>query len=229
MFKSLKTRFKALEHGNVGTFGNDISTPKNLRRAHWHFHLFDHAFLRVWWTNLTEIAPGVWRSNQPSPARIRQAADQGIKTIISFRGTPNISFYLLEKKACEDAGITYIPTKLAARAALPADSYLSVLELFDTTAKPFLFHCKSGADRAGIAAALYLLHVEKIPLEVAKKQLSFRFMHLKSTKTGVLDHILDVYGQDIEKHGPIEIKDWLENYYDQNAVRNSFHKWTKFP
>ena len=33
-------------------------------------------------------------------------------------------------------------------------------------------HCKSGADRAGLASALWLLHVERRPVAEAMKQLS---------------------------------------------------------
>ena len=101
MSKSLKERFKDLEYGRVGTFGNDVSTPRTYRQAIWHFQLFDHAFLRGLWTNLAQIAPGVWRSNQPSPRRIHRYKQLGINTILSLRGDHPISYNLLEKQVCE--------------------------------------------------------------------------------------------------------------------------------
>ena len=63
--------------------------------------LKDHGFLRVWWHNLHEIRPGVWRSNQPSPARVHAAADRGIKTIINLRGPRSDGGWRLEKEACD--------------------------------------------------------------------------------------------------------------------------------
>ncbi|PYC47971.1 protein tyrosine phosphatase [Litorivita pollutaquae] len=222
MLKKLAAAFNDLERGRRGSFGNDISTPENRRAALWHFHLFDHAILRGLWTNLEQIAPGVWRSNQPSPARIERYAKMGIKTILNLRGTPKVSHYLLEEETCAAHGIELVSIALAARAALPKENYLEVIDLLDRLEKPFLFHCKSGADRAGLVAALYLLHVENAPLDVARKQLSLRFLHLKSTKTGVLDHILDCYEADMARLGPMGIRDWFADHYDQAAVRASF-------
>lgn len=146
----------------------------------------------------------------------------GIKTILNLRGTPKVSHYLLEEETCAAHGIELVSIALAARAALPKENYLEVIDLLDRLEKPFLFHCKSGADRAGLVAALYLLHVENAPLDVARKQLSLRFLHLKSTKTGVLDHILDCYEADMARLGPMGIRDWFANHYDQAAVRASF-------
>lgn len=224
MSKTLKKRFKDLEYGRAGSFGNNVSTPRTRRLALWHFYLFDHAFLRGLWDNLTEIAPGVWRSNQPSPKRIEKYKKMGIKTILSLRGNPNqpISFMLLEKQACSDLGMTFVTEKLSARSLLPKENYLAVLDRLEQLKPPFLLHCKSGADRAGLVSALYLLHIKGAPLSEARKQLHWRFMHLKSTKTGILDHMLDCYEADTVRLGDMPIRDWLEHHYDQKAATASF-------
>lgn len=229
MFKKLKDGFKALEYGRVGTFGNDISTPRTRRQAVWHFQLFDHAFLRALWTNRREIAPGVWRSNQPSPRHMAQMAAKGIKTVLSLRGEPNLSFFLLEKEACAKHGITLTTVQLGARSAGSRTAYLQLLDTFEKIEKPLLIHCKSGADRAGLASALWLLHMEGRPLKEARKQLSLRFMHLKSTKTGILDHILDQYGAHLDRHGPTPVRDWIANHYDPKYAQASFKRYRKFP
>ena len=44
--------------------------------------------------------------------------------------------------------------------------------------KPILIHCKSGADRSGLAAALYLAAVKKESQEEAGRQISFWYGHL---------------------------------------------------
>ena len=46
-------------------------------------------------------------------------------------------------------------------------------------------HCKSGADRVGIASCLYLIYRQKYNVSDASKQLSFKFLHIKYAKTGV--------------------------------------------
>ena len=229
MFKPLSNLFKRLEQGIADKFGNDISTPGNRRMALWHFHLFDHAFLRDIWTNLYEIAPGVWRSNQPSPARVKRYAQMGITTILSLRGEKETSFNLLEQQACDRYGIRLISTKvLTARRPSPAYKYVEFLDLLASLEKPFLIHCKSGADRTGMAAALYLLHCEGASIEEAQKMLSLRFMHLKSGSAGVLDFILHLYEKDLKALGPIPIRDWFETHYDIDRARQ-FKKFRQFP
>ncbi|WP_394707335.1 tyrosine-protein phosphatase [uncultured Celeribacter sp.] len=229
MFKTLKKGFKKLERAEVGQFGNDVSTRRTRHMAMWHFHLFDHAFLRGLWTNLYEIAPGVWRSNQPSPKRIERYAKMGIKTILSLRGEKEVSFSLLERQACETYGITLVTTnKAAARGALSGKDYVELIDLLASLEKPFLIHCKSGADRAGLASALYLLHCEGASIQEAKKMLSWRFLHLKSTKTGILDYILRLYEKDLNTNGPIPIRDWFLTRYDQNKAHR-FKTFRSFP
>ncbi|HBS32815.1 MAG TPA: protein tyrosine phosphatase, partial [Parvularcula sp.] len=44
-----------------------FQTPQGRRRALRDFAFGDHAVLRALYDNSHEIAPGVWRSYQPSP------------------------------------------------------------------------------------------------------------------------------------------------------------------
>ena len=51
--------------------------------------LKDHGFLRLYWHNEHQIAPNIWRCNQPSPSRIKRAADRGILVMLAcHRLTP---------------------------------------------------------------------------------------------------------------------------------------------
>ena len=60
-------------------------------------------------------------------------------------------------------------------------------------------HCKSGADRAGLVSAMYLIAEKKQTVSEAKKQLSFKYLHLDFTKTGILDYIFDVFSARVWK------------------------------
>ena len=207
------------------SFGTDISTPQKRRAAKWHFYLSDHGFLRGLWTNQFEIAPGVWRSNQPSPKRMESLAKMGIKTILNLRGQDKFSFYLFEREAAEKLGIQMIDIKIYARSLVPRDRFMELFDIFDTLEKPFLLHCKSGADRAGLASALWLLDKEGASLEQAQKMLSFKYVHLKNTKTGVLDHLLDIYAQDAD----MPIRQWFATKYDPVEITASFHAKMGWP
>ncbi|MHC0053268.1 phosphatase domain-containing protein [Actibacterium sp. D379-3] len=223
MFNQLKTRLDTAERNLRQSFGNDFSSAQGRRAAFWHFQLMDHAFLRVLWTNLDEIAPGVWRSNQPSPKRLRRYHAMGIRSIITLRGDAPKSHHLFEVESCENLGITLHMISISARVLAPKAQLLALLDLFDTIEKPFLMHCKSGADRAGLASALYLLHAEGRPVTEAARQLSFRYLHLKNDSTGILDHMLDAYAADIAQQ-PMAIRDWIESRYDPKALTASFQQ-----
>lgn len=223
MFDQLKTRFDNFERRMRANYGSDISTPAARRAAYWHFQLMDHAFLRVLWTNEDEIAPGVWRANQPSPGRLKRYRDMGIRTVLSLRGLNAGSHMLLEREACEALGLELAVARMKARALVPRKDMLDLLDLFETIERPFVMHCKSGADRAGLASALYLMHIEGQAVETAAKQLSWRYLHRNSDATGILDHVLATYAADSARD-PMPIREWIETRYDPDALTADFRR-----
>ena len=132
MFRQIKTRLDSFEQSLRQSFGNDISTPEGRRAAFWHFQLMDHAFLRVLWTNLNEIAPGVWRSNQPSPKRLKRYHKMGIKNVISLRGDAPHSHFLFEQETCETLGMSLHTVAISARKLVGKKRMLTLFDLFDT-------------------------------------------------------------------------------------------------
>lgn len=229
MLERINTTMRRFEARLRDRFGSDISTPAARRAAWWHFQLLDHAFLRVWWTNFSRVADGVYRSNQPSPARLARYRDRGIRTVINLRGDSMASPVLFEKEACADLGLTLVSVEGFSARRLPGRDAIRRLEaVFRTAEKPFVFHCKSGSDRAGLAAALYLLLIEGAPAAQAARQLDWRYIHLKRTETGVLDHMLRVYAAEGEAKG-ISFSDWLDRSYDPEAIAASFRDWLRAP
>lgn len=224
MIRKLHQRLKDWQDELGRRYGSDISTPEARRAAAWHFQVSDHAFLRVWWTNLAEIAPGVWRSNQPSPKQLARHAQNGIKTVINLRGAPKESFWLFEDEACRAHGLTLHSVGMSARRAPNRAALLELLRLFSTVQRPMLFHCKSGADRTGLAAAIYLICCEGRPLAQAQAQLSLRYLHVVQSATGILDHFLRLYGRDADRTG-ISLQDWIATVYDPEALTLSFQRW----
>jgi len=224
MIRQIHQRLKDWQDRLSARFGSDISTPDARRAAKWHFQLSDHAFLRVWWTNLAEIAPGVWRSNQPSPERLARHAADGFRTIINLRGAAHQSFWLFEREACALHGIALHDLNMSARRAPDRGTLLALHHLLTTAPRPMLIHCKSGADRTGLAAALYLVWVEGRPLADAQAQLSWRFVHLSSGPTGILDHFLRFYGRVADASG-ISLIDWIDTGYDRIEVTESYRRW----
>jgi hypothetical protein len=209
------------EKGPAPGRATDLSDPVQRRRAWLTYLLLDHAILRYPWTNLSKVAPGVWRSNHPTDARFAQYKKMGIRSILNLRGTAPNPPLLFEQESCAKHGLTLVSVGLYARKAPSKGHVLTLLETFRTIEHPFLMHCKSGADRAGFAAALYLLSVKGATLAEARKQLSWRFLHFRWSKTGILDHVLDLYEAKLAT-GPITIEDWFRKYYDADAAMASF-------
>lgn len=228
MLSQINKRLKAAERRLATTFGTDISTPQGRRAAKWHFYLIDHGFLRGLWTNQDQIAPGVWRSNQPSPARMERLAAMGIRAILNLRGADVFSFYLFEKETAARLGIELIDLKIYARSLVPRERFLELFDIFDRIGRPFLMHCKSGADRAGLASALWLLDQEGASLAEAKKMLSLRYIHIKRTKTGLMDHLLECYEADCARD-PMPVRRWFAEHYDPDAITASFHAKMGWP
>lgn len=223
MLKALWTWVEDRERKLRRSFGKDIWTPYGRFWARIHTHLVDHAFLRILWTNFYEIAPGVYRSNHPGHARLKKYKEMGITTVMTLRGEEKFAHYLFEKESCEQLGLNFVVTKLWARNAAKRDKILDVLDALKEVEKPFVFHCKSGADRAGFVAAMYLMVFEDQPVEVAREMLSLKYLHLKCTKTGVQDYILDVYEarKNVE---PISFETWLRTEYRAKWLNDAWDR-----
>lgn len=219
MFRSVIQAIHDRERRFRRSFGRDISTPRERWRSRLHYELFDHAILRRTWTNFAEVAPGAYRSNHPTHTRLRRAKARGIKTILNLRGEGRWAHHLFEKESCAELGLTMVSVSLNARRAPEREELQKLIALFRSIEKPFLMHCKSGADRAGLASAIYLLAIEKRPLAEARKHLSFRFLHIKSSKTGILDALLDQF----EPHEPeMDFETWLATRYDPEELTRHF-------
>ncbi len=202
------------------SWAHDLNAPGSRRRARFDMNVNDHGFLRRFWTNREEFAPGAWRSNQPSPEQIADIADLGIKGIINFRGPSDWGSYLLEEEACRKHGIELLNIRLYSRKIPYPYEIHNLIEGFEKVPRPFLMHCKSGADRAGLGAAVYMLYIGRPPEEAAR-QLSRRYLHFSASKTGILDAFVEAYRVAHADTG-IAFLDWLDNEYDADAVKDSF-------
>lgn len=217
IFRTLDQKERALRQ----SFGHDITDPIERKRSYWHVRWLDHGVLRTFWHNFEKVSDGVYRSNHPDHKRFEAYAAMGIRTVLNLRGVAKQPHYLFEAESCERLGLTLVTISMSARQAPKADQLIKVIDAFETIERPFLMHCKSGADRTGLVAALYLMVQEGEPVEVARRQLGFRYLHIRRTATGILDHFLDVYAAR-NAQTPIAITDWIKTEYDRDALAASF-------
>jgi protein tyrosine/serine phosphatase len=225
MTGTLKQRLDAWQRRLTERIGTDISTPEARKAARRHYLLVDHGWLRALWRNFHRSAPGVYRSNQPSASQLRAVhARIGLKTVLNLRGASRHSFYLFEREVCADLGLTLVDLPQSARQPPTVAALEALVATFQTMERPVLIHCKSGADRTGLAAALYLLLIEGQPIDVAMRQLSFRYIHVARSAAGIQDHVLRVY-QAAHRASGIGFMDWVRREYDPAGVAASFARW----
>lgn len=199
-----------------------LATRRDRLSAWTNMLLADHGFLRLIYSNTAVVAPGVWRSAQPAPHNLRRFAEAGGKTVVTLRGGLTFGSLPIEREACARLGLAFESFTLRSR-GLPSREELARLEaFFRRIERPVLFHCKSGADRAGFASALWLMLIEGAPVEQARRQLSLRYGHLRQSKTGVLDAFFDAYERETAGRD-IGLSKWIATEYDPERIAAAFH------
>jgi uncharacterized protein (TIGR01244 family) len=201
--------------------------PESLRRLAGPFVnyadmlLLDHLFVRVLFPNRHRLSKQAWRAAQPLPYQLAKVKSLGIRTVINLRGNPTQPTARAERAACERLGLHYVDYCLRSRDAPSKADLHGLRDLFARVEHPILLHCKSGADRAGLASALYLHLVDKVPVAEAKRQLSLRFGHIRQADTGVLDAFFERYLAHAATE-PIELFAWVDTHYDPVELKRTF-------
>ena len=138
-----------------------------------------------------------------------------------MRGFAQQSYALFEEDSCKKLGLKLISVPLSSSNAPQPEKLLEIIGIMEEIPKPFVLHCKSGADRAGLISAIYLLVQKKLSVTEAKKQLSFKYLHLDFTKTGILDYILNVFDERLKIEN-IDFLDWIKKEYNAEILHSSF-------
>ncbi|HQT65368.1 MAG: protein tyrosine phosphatase [Acidocella sp. 20-57-95] len=180
----------------------------------------DHGVLRIVWTNFHVVKPHVlYRSNHPTPANLRRFVRRfGIKTLINLRGRTTTGADTLSREAARKLGLDFLDMPFRSSVAPQREAILQLAEAYKNMRKPALVHCKSGADRAGFAAAIFLL-VEGASPATAKSQLALRYGHLKYARAGILDKFIDAWASHT---GGKPFLTWVAQDYDAAALQASF-------
>ena len=190
--------------------------------AEWKQRIFfDHGFLRAIYPNIWKIDKNFYRSAQPSPSLFLKFKNKGIKTIINLRGSRDDLVDQMERRVCNNLNLNLIEFKLHSRGAPTIQQIKQSRELFKKIEYPVLIHCKSGADRTGLMATLYLIF-KGIDINTAKSQLSFKYLHVRLAKSGILDHFFDNYVNYLLNNGKFSFWEWSDRVYRPEELRKSF-------
>lgn len=205
----------------IARWDRELAGPADQARAWTNMLFVDHGILRLLYPNRWRVTAELWRSSQPSPGQVAWFAKMGGKTIVNLRGGREHGSWPLERDACRRYHVRLAEFILRSREAPDRDTLLGMAAFLQDLEFPVLVHCKSGADRAGLFAALFLIVREGANAARAKEELSARYGHFRHAKTGILDAFLEAYERDGEAKG-LSFEDWVRDVYDPDELTRSF-------
>jgi protein tyrosine/serine phosphatase len=202
-------------------FRGDLVSTRGRALAWADSLLVDHAILRVAWSNFGVVVPGrLYRSNHPPPGRLASLTRRlGLRTVINLRGRCGNGSDALSREEAARLGLRFMDAELSSGRPPRREQVLVLAEALLGGPEPALVHCKSGADRAGFAAAIFLILQGRSVAE-AKRQLSPRHGHWRRSRAGVLDAFLERFAREAE--GRRDFLDWVREEYDSAALGREF-------
>jgi protein tyrosine/serine phosphatase len=148
--------------------------------------------------NVHVVAPGLaYRSAQLLPEELESViAEYGIRSVISLAAPePEQSWYQGEISVTSAHQIARYEIPLSRGVRPTPDQLQHVLSVLRRAQKPVLLHSQSGADRAGLAAAIFQYAIASRPASEAGQQLSIRYGHFPSIlpETAAMDASFDEF------------------------------------
>jgi tyrosine-protein phosphatase SIW14 len=134
--------------------------------------------------NFHTVHEGLMRGGQPTHAGYQWLADNGVKTVVSFRYGPRI--ISAERHACQSVGMQFVSIPLNYW-TLPdqrvIDSFLALID--DPAKRPIYVHCFHGSDRTGLLMAIHRMARDGWTFDQAYNEMKacgfhrFRIRHFK--------------------------------------------------
>lgn len=202
----------------------DLSSPAARRRLYVRALWEDDGWVREFGlNNFHRISPRAYRSGQPSPRHLnRRVPRHGIRTVVNLRGEePGNPMLALEADTCARLDVRLEHLRTYSRALPTPELIHSAHDLLQRIEYPALFHCKSGADRAGLMSTLYLHWIEGVPLAQTRQLRLWPYFHYRYARTGLLDFFFERYLEDSASR-PMSLLEWVDRVYDRQALKAEF-------
>jgi protein tyrosine/serine phosphatase len=117
------------------------------------------------------------------------------KSLINLRGANTGEWYRTERTFAEERGAVHIDFSLSANKQPTLERTEELVALMRDAPRPLLLHCNQGADRTGLASALYAYAILGRPAEEAGRHLSILYGHFPwlINNTGAMDRAFAAY------------------------------------
>ena len=170
-------------------------------------------------SNLGTVDPGrVIRAAQPTSQLPQLIKDHHLASILNLRGgSSKDPWYETEVRTAQASGVAFFDFPLNATRRPTRRELLMLIDFFDRCQYPLLIHCKAGADRTGLASALYLMMQQNEPPRQAIRAFTLYHGHIPLFGTERLHEPLDEYAQWLDSQGlahtPARFREWVKNDY----------------
>ena len=171
--------------------------------------------------NFGEVEPGrVFRSAQPyEPGLGGLLRSRGIASVLNLRGgsADHDPWYADEVRTTRANGVVFYDFPMSATRRPTRTELTKLLDLFGRCRYPLLIHCKSGADRTGLATALYVLAVKGKSPDRALEAFTTAHAHVALLGPERLHEPFDEYRAWLAavglEHDPGRFRHWVEEVY----------------
>lgn len=169
----------------------------------------------------------VYRSAQPTSGLERLIREHKLGSILNLRGgSSDDPWYANEVSLTDRLGVEFYDFPMSAVRRPSRRELLVLLDLFDRCRYPLLIHCKSGADRTGLATGLYLMEKKGVGPSEALRSFSVSYGHIPLFGPEHLHEPLREYAEwlDAQKlaHSPERFRHWVTHLYASKDPRDTF-------
>jgi hypothetical protein len=176
--------------------------------------------LRPWYgSNLGVVDPGrVIRAAQPTQQLHKIIQGYKLASILNLRGGSHKDrWYVDEVREAQNSGVAFFDLTLSATRRPTRSELLRLIDFFESCPYPLLIHCKSGADRTGMAAAVYRMVRLNEPPDKARGAFSLYYSHVPFFGPEHLHEPFTEYEEWLTRkmlpHSAARFRDWVKNEY----------------
>ena len=100
-------------------------------------------------SNFYQVAPQIYRSEQPDSKSFKELEAFGIKSVLSLR-----DHHKDDEEGAKETSLILYQVETSA-SSISVDNVIAALRIIRDSPKPILIHCRHGADRTGCICAMY--------------------------------------------------------------------------
>jgi protein tyrosine phosphatase (PTP) superfamily phosphohydrolase (DUF442 family) len=178
--------------------------------------------------NVGTVDPGrLYRSAQLDESSLRRLVTaDGIKSVINLRGeNPGLPWYQGELALCRELQVRHADVRWSAEQLPSPAEAEKLLQDFHEMPTPILVHCRSGADRTGLATTLFLIDQDHLPWKkAAARGLSLSHGHFPIYPYFPMDEFVRLYGE----NPGVPLDQWVAQEYPALYAREAKEpKWQR--